>query len=135
MRSLRSVWLFALLAMGCSGAEPFLGPATINGSWAEPFSFPGSFLGFDVTSTGSTVSGSGNYAGEAGPFGTLAVTGTVDGVAVHLDLTFTEQAPRAGHTMIEHFDGVFTSFDVIEGSIATDTPGQVPGTISYKRVT
>jgi hypothetical protein len=80
------------------------------------------------------VSGSGNYAGEAGPFGTLAVTGTVDGTAVHLDLTFTEQLPRVGHTMIEHFDGVFTSFDVIEGSIATDTPGQVPGTTSYKRV-
>ena len=133
MRSVRSVWLFALLAMGCSGAEPFMGPASIDGGWAEPFSIAGSFLGFDLTSTGSTVSGSGNYAGEAGPFGTLSVAGTVDGIAVHLDLTFTEQAPRVGHTMIEHFDGVFTSFDVIEGSIATDTPGQVPGQISYHR--
>jgi hypothetical protein len=36
--------------------------------------------------------------------------------------------------MIEHFDGVFTSFDMIEGSIATDTPGQVPGKVSYKRL-
>jgi hypothetical protein len=134
MRFLRSVWLLALLAMGCSGAEPFTGPATINGRWAEPFSFPGSFLGFDLTSTGSTVSGSGNYAGEAGPFGTLSVAGTVNGFAVHLDITFTEQAPRAGHTMIEHFDGVFTAFDTIEGSIATDPPDQVSGKISYKRV-
>jgi hypothetical protein len=133
MRSVRLVLLLALVAVGCSGAEPFTGPASINGRWAEPFSFPGSFLGFDLTSTGSTVSGTGNYAGEAGPFGTLSVAGTVDGIAVHLDLTFTEQAPRAGHTMIEHFDGTFTSFDVIEGSIATDTPGQVPGQISYHR--
>ena len=133
MRSVRSVWLLALLAVGCSGAEPFTGPASIDGSWAEPYSIPGSFLGFDLTSSGSTVSGSGNYAGEAGPFGTLAVAGTVDGIAVHLDLTFTEQLPRAGHTGVEHFDGVFTSFDVIEGSIASDS-GQIPGKISYKRV-
>jgi len=134
MRSVRSVLLLVLLAVGCSGAEPFTGPASINGRWAEPFSVPGNFLGFDLTSTGSTVSGSGNYAGEAAPFGTLSVTGTVDGIAVHLDLTFTEQAPRTGNTSIEHFDGQFTAFDVIEGSIATDTPGQVPGKISYKRV-
>jgi hypothetical protein len=134
MRSVRSVWLLALLALGCSGAGRFAGPVSIDGRWAEPFSFPGSFLGFDLTSTGSMVSGSGNYAGEAGPFGTLTVAGTVDGPTVHLDFTFTEQAPRAGHTMTEHFDGVFTSFNVIEGSIASDTPGQVPGKVSYKRV-
>ena len=134
MRSVRSVSLLALLAVGCSGAGTFTGPASIDGSWKEPFSFPGSSLGFSVTSSGSTVSGSGSYAGEAGPFGALTVTGAVDGIAVHLDLTFTEQLPRPGHTMMEHFDGVFTSFNVIEGSIATDTPGQVPGKIIYKRV-
>jgi hypothetical protein len=88
----------------------------------------------DLTSAGSTVSGGGSYAGEAGPFGTLTVAGTVAGPTVHLDLTFTEQLPRPGHTGIDHVDGVFTSFDVIEGSIATDTPGQVPGKVSYKRV-
>lgn len=135
MRSVRSVWLLALLAMGCSGAEPFLGPATIDGSWGQSgFSVPGNSFEMDLSSTGSTVSGGGSYAGEAGPAGTLTVTGTVDGLAVHLDLTFTEQLPRVGHTAIEHFDGVFTSFNVIEGSIATDTPGEVPGKISYKRV-
>jgi len=135
MRSVRSVLLLALVAMGCSGAERFLGPASIDGRWAEGFSIAGSFLAFDLTSTGSTVSGSGNYCGEAGPCGTLSVAGTIDGLAVHLDLTFTEQVPRVGHTMIEHFDGQFTSANVIEGSIATDTPGQVPGKISYQRVT
>ncbi len=135
MRSVKSVLLLALVVMGCSGAERFLGPATIDGRWAEGFSIAGSFVGFDLRSTGSTVSGSGNYCGEAGPCGTISVAGTIDGLAVHLDLTFTEQVPRVGPTMIEHFDGQFTSVDVIEGSIATDTPGQVPGKISYQRVT
>jgi hypothetical protein len=134
MRSVKSVLLLALLAMGCSGAERFVGPARIDGRWAEGFSIAGSFLEFELTSTGSTVSGSGDYCGEAGPCGTLSVAGTIDGLAVHLDLTFTEQVPRVGHTMIEHFDGEFTSADVIEGSIATDPPGDVSGKISYQRV-
>jgi len=135
MRSVRSVWLIALLAMGCSGAEQFLGPASINGRWGlSGVSVPGNFFEMDLTSAGSTVSGSGSYAGEAGPFGTLAVAGTVDGPTVHLDLTFTEQLPRVGNTATDHFDGHFTSANVIEGSIATDTPGQIPEKISYKRI-
>jgi hypothetical protein len=135
MRSLRSVWLLALLMMGCSGAEPFLGPASIDGRWGLPgVSVPGNSFEMDLTSTSSAVSGSGSYAGEAGPFGTLAVAGTVDGLVVHLDLTFNEQLPRPGHTTMEHFDGQFTSANVLEGSITSDTPGQTPGPASYRRV-
>jgi hypothetical protein len=135
MRSVRSVWLVALCAMGCSAADPFGGPASIDGKWGEGgLSVPGNFFEMDLSSTGSTVSGSGNYCGEAGPCGAIAVAGTIDGIAIHLDLTFTEQVPRPGHTMIEHFDGRFTSVTVIEGSIATDIPGQVPGHTSYHRV-
>jgi hypothetical protein len=87
----------------------------------------------DLTSTGSTVSGSGSYAGEAGPSGTLAVTGTVDGITVHLDLTFNQQVPRVEPAAIEHFDGQFTSANVMEGSITSDTPDQAPGRASYRR--
>ena len=135
MRSLRSVWLVAALAMGCSGAEPFLGPARVDGRWGlSGSSIPGNSFEMDLTSTGSTVSGSGLYSGDAGPFGTLAVAGTVDGLVVHLDLTFSEQLPRAGHTTLEHFDGQFTSANVLEGSITSDTPGQPPGPASYRRV-
>jgi hypothetical protein len=135
MRSLRSVWLVALLAMGCSGAEPFLGPASIDGRWVTgASSIAGNFFEMDLTSTGSTVSGSGSYAGEAGPAGTLTVAGTVVGLVVHLDLTFDEQLPRTGHTTIEHFDGQFTSASALEGSTTSDTPGQSPGRASYRRV-
>ncbi len=134
MRSVRSMWLIALVAIGCSGAEPFVGPASIDGKWAEGFSIAGNFLNMDLSSTGSTVSGSGNYCGEAGPCGLLGVAGTVDGIAVHLDLTFNQQVPQAGLSRIEHFDGQFTSANVLEGSITTDTPGQVPEHTSYHRV-
>jgi len=134
MRLVRSVLLLALFATGCSGADPFVGPATIDGKWAESFSIAGNFLNMDLSSTGSTVSGTGNYCGEAGPCGLLAVAGTIDGILVHLDLTFNEQVPRVGHAMIEHFDGQFTSASLLEGTIATDTPGSVLGRTSYRRV-
>src|SRR5258705_2466591 len=95
MRSVRSVWLVALLAMGCSGAEPFTGPATINGRWGlSGSSVPGNSFEMDLTSTASTVSGSGSYAGEAGPFRSLAGVGTVDGTAVQPHLPFNEHIPR-----------------------------------------
>jgi len=87
----------------------------------------------DLTSAGATVSGSGRYAGEAGPAGTFTVAGTVDGTTVHLDLTFTQQVPRAEPAAIEHFDGQFTSANVMEGSTTSDTPGQPPGHASYRR--
>jgi hypothetical protein len=134
MRLVRSVWLLALFAIGCSGADPFVGPASIDGKWAEGFSIAGNFLNMDLSSTGSIVSGSGNYCGEAGPCGLLGVAGTIDGIAVHLDLTFNQQVPQAGPLKIEHFDGQFTSANIVEGSIAIDTPGQVPGHTSYHRV-
>jgi hypothetical protein len=62
------------------------------------------------------------------------VAGTVDGLVVHLDLTFSEQLPRPGNTTMEHFDGQFTPANVLEGSITSDTPGQTPGRASYQRV-
>jgi hypothetical protein len=134
MRSLRSVWLVALLAMGCSGAESFTGPATIDGSWGtDGSSIPGNFFEMNLASAGATVSGSGRYSGEAGPAGTFTVTGTIDGTTVHLDLTFTQQVPRAEPAAIEHFDGKFTSANVMEGSTTSDTPGKTPGRASYRR--
>jgi hypothetical protein len=134
MHSVRSVWLLGLLVIGCSGAEPFLGPAVIDGRWGTAASsIPGNFFEMDLNSTGSTVSGSGSYAGEAGPAGTLTVAGTVDGIIVHLDLTFTQQVPRAEPANIEHFDGQFTSANTLEGSTTSDTPGQPLGRASYRR--
>jgi hypothetical protein len=133
MRLVTSVSLVALLAMGCSGADAFLGPGNIDGRWGESFSVPGNSFSMNLSSNGSVVSGSGNYCGEAGPCGTLTVAGTIVGIVVHLDLTFTQQVPRLEPGMVEHFDGRFTSANVLEGSIVTDTPGQIPGRTSYRR--
>jgi hypothetical protein len=137
MRFARSFWLLGAIvgSIACSGStDVFTGPASIDGKWVEGSSVPGSVLLMDLTAAGSIVSGSGNYCGEAGPCGTVSVAGTVGGIAVHLDLTLTQQVPQVGTATIEHFDGTFTSANTIKGTITTDTPGQVIGHTSYSRV-
>lgn len=133
MRSVKSVLLLALFSIGCGGADAFQGPATIDGIWAEDFTIAGSAMGMDLTSSGSIVSGSGEWRGEAGPSGGVAIRGTIDGILVHLDLTFTQILPQAGPTTTEHFDGRFTGLNALEGSVTTDTPGQPVGHTSFHR--
>lgn len=132
MRSVKSVLLLALFAMGCGGADAFEGPASIDGTWSEVFSIPGSGMDMVLTSNGSTVSGTGDFAGEAGPAGNVAVTGTIEGIAVHLDLTFTQELPQTGPTTLKHFDGQFTSPNTLKGSLTTD--GQPLGQTDFRRV-
>ena len=131
MRSVKSVWLLALVVSACSDAAAF---GSITGKWAEDFSIPGSSMGMDLTVSGSVVSGSGDWCGEAGPCGTLSVAGMIDGTAVHLDLSFTQTIPQPGPTRIQHFDGRLTSANALQGSITTDTPGQPAGHIGFHRV-
>jgi hypothetical protein len=130
MRSVKSVWLLGLVVSACSSTVDF---GSIAGKWAEDFSVPGSSMGMDLTAYGSVVSGSGNWCGEAGPCGTIGVTGTIDGAAVHLDLSFTQTLPQPAPARIEHFDGRLTSPTGLQGSITSDTPGQPTGHIGFHR--
>ena len=133
MCSVKSVLLLALFVTGCGGADAFHGPAVIDGSWAEDFTVAGSGMGMDLTSNGSIVSGSGGWQAEAGPAGGVTVTGTIVGMAVHLDLSLTQTTPQVGPTRIQHFDGLFTSPNTLQGSVTTDTPAQVLGHAGFHR--
>ena len=90
MRSF-SVLFAAVLVMAPSCAGRSTAPATLAGQWThvraagEP---PGFFRQFRLTVTDTTLSGSGSFQGEAGPAGTIDVSGYVSGAAVHLDLVF-----------------------------------------------
>jgi hypothetical protein len=119
MRSVKLVWLLAVLAIGCS--DP-IGPGNIVGKWDQDFSIPGSFLEMDLTLNGSVISGSGNWCGEAGPCGTLTVAGTVNGDAVQLDLTYTLQLPVPGPMSTQHFAGRLTTPNALRGSVGVGTP-------------
>src|ERR1700693_1576325 len=120
MRSVRFVFLLALVFGGCS--ESFT-PAFIAGKWNEDFTVPGSSLEMDLTSSGSTVSGSGNWCAEAGPCGILTVTGTVNGNAVQLDLTYIPQFQTPLPPSTQHFSGQLPSLNSLQGSVSLGTPG------------
>ena len=120
MRFVMSMALLCVVLAGCaSDTAPF--PTSIDGPWSEDFSVPGSFLTMHLTSSGASVTGTGNYCGEAGPCGTVSVAGTVNGSAVHLDLTLTQQQPTTGVTTVEHFDGAFRSAYTIVGTETSDS--------------
>ena len=126
MRSVKLVLLLGVVVGGCSSDG--LGPRTIIGNWVQDFTVPGSFMEMNLMSTGSTVSGTGDWCAEAGPCGTLTVAGTINGIAVHLDLTFTPTfPPQFTQSSEDHFDGQVTSFTALKGSIAAVIPGQPPG--------
>jgi hypothetical protein len=119
MRSVKSVLLLALFAIGCSDT---VGPGNIVGKWNQDFTVPGNSLEMDLTLAGSIVSGSGDWCAEAGPCGILTVAGTVNGTAVQLDLTFSAQFPTPLPQSTQHFDGRLTSPNSLRGSIGVGTP-------------
>ncbi|MGH7651176.1 MAG: hypothetical protein ACREMS_04975 [Gemmatimonadaceae bacterium] len=121
MRSAMLVMLLVAVAAGCSSDT--LGPKQIDGIWLEDIFTPGSSLDMNLVSSGSTISGDGTWCGEALGCGTVAVTGTVNGNAVHLDLTLTEQTPQTGPTVVEHFDGTVTLVNTLDGTLSNDPPG------------
>lgn len=131
MRFVMSMALLCVAVGGCSsGTEPTA--KSIDGPWSQDFSVPGSFLTMQLTSSGTNVSGTGNWCGEAGPCGTLSVVGTVSGSAVHLDLTLIQQLPTPGVTTVKHFDGAFSGLYTLTGTQTTDVAGSSPQTVTYR---
>jgi hypothetical protein len=126
MRLAMSVLFLGFVTVGCSDA---FGPDTIDGNWSH-VTVPGSSLSMVLTRSGSTVSGPGNWCGEALGCGTTTVTGTVSGNKVHLVTTFDTG-------QVETFDGAFTSVNSLKGSAIDHTPGgppQLPFAVSYQRI-
>ena len=129
MRSVMSVLLFAVVGSGCSGV---LSPEPIAGRWTENLSAVESSFEMDLTSTGTSIAGTGSWYGEACCQGTLAVTGTIKGIAVHLDIAYIEQFPRTG-TSSSHFDGRLTSPVLLEGTLTDDSPNHYARQVAYHR--
>ncbi len=79
-----------VLVMGCA-----FDPATedLAGRWVAPFDIPGSSYHLVLDERDGHLTGQGCYAGEAGPQGTLTVTGTRAGAAVTLEITRHQVLP------------------------------------------
>jgi len=75
-----------VLALSCgNNLDP---RANISGAWAADHLFPGSSLVLDLAQPGAGITGSGTYTTEAGPSGTLQVSGSYTPPRVRLALRF-----------------------------------------------
>lgn len=113
-------------AVGCSDS---LGPVSIDGLWVHT-TVPGTSVNMILTRSGSSVSGTGTWFGEALGSGTTSVTGMVIGNRVQLVTTFDTG-------QVETFDGGFTSVNSLDGSAVDSIPGQppqLPFALTYHRI-
>src|SRR5256885_16867989 len=116
-----SKMLFAgalMCALGaCSDALPprHGTAADLNGMWAEDFgSFvPGNAFFIGLNESADVVTGQGSYAGEAGPYGWLDLSGTAQADSVHLRIVYTPNATTFPQLKPDtaRFDGVLTTRD------------------------
>jgi hypothetical protein len=119
----RLSFLIVLLAACSNDAASRPTPAVLDGSWHhmraadEP---PGFLRQFTLTLSGTTLSGTGTWQGEAGPQGTLSVTGTVNGDDIQLDLAFTVTLPQPSQGFVQHFDGRLSTATDMVGTITTN---------------
>jgi len=117
MRStLPFVWPFVVLAaLACDGS------ATLEkdlGTWSAVYSIPGASTLVTLHEFGTALSGDGTYAVEAGPTGTLQVTGTVHFPAITMVL-------RRDTGLSQTFTGAFLNDRTLSGTLA-DTVSGVP---------
>ncbi|HET9708897.1 MAG TPA: hypothetical protein VFP39_11405 [Gemmatimonadales bacterium] len=104
--------VLSLLTASCANS---LGPpATVTGVWAAAFHIPGSSLVLNLTQPDGAVSGSGTYTGEAGPSGTLQVTGSY--AAPHVTL-----ALRYDYGLTRNYDGAVLDAHQMTGTISDST--------------
>lgn len=123
------------IIMGCSDSSstaPRIPPVDhdVQGSWGEQFSVPGNSFLMSLVESSGVVTGTGSFAGEAGPFGSLAVSGTVANDSLRLRIiynfephTFPTIAPDTAQ-----FVGRLVATDTIDGQITrreTTSPFQV----------
>lgn len=109
----------ALSACSSSGPQRMAAPpdrttaqtaADLTGTWAQTKTVVGSGLSMKLQTQGASVSGTGQYAMEAGRAGTLTVSGTIQGADVSLDLAFD-------YGMTAHCDAALVASDTLRGGI------------------
>jgi len=125
MRLLRTVICGLVLAVGIpscgSPTQPF--PPTsddglaqlLNGAWAQQGTVVGSSLVLTLSSFGTSLSGTGQYAIEAGRSGALTLTGSVSSLRVHLDIVYDDGA-------VAQFDGALSDRNTLTGALHNGTP-------------
>ena len=134
MKRTRYLASLGLVLLSACGDGLSLGPDALNGRWVAVNEAPGMSLHIILITHNDSVTGSGDWTGEAILGGDVTATGQVSGRFVSLDLTFEHlyNGVPTGTTFTEHFDGAFTSNNDIQG---TTTQGGSQGQLHLQRLT
>jgi hypothetical protein len=106
----------------------------LQGSWGQNAGAlpPGNEFIMALTESAGTVTGTGTFAGEAGPFGALAVSGTVARDTVHLQVIYNFDPQFSGlHPDTAQFSGVLFAQDTIAGALVR---GGTADSVRYVRL-
>ena len=129
MRPTKGLLISACAFLGAcsSGTAPASAPPPVDhdvqGSWGENFAgAPGNTFLIAVTESAGRVAGTGSFAGEAGPYGALEVSGTVANDSLHLQIIYDFEPTvfRNLHPDTTHFVGRLTHRDSISGQLTRD---------------
>jgi hypothetical protein len=130
--------LVAALALVASSActspldlsDPRVIAVELRGTWSRVFDAPGISTVLQLSVHDSTITGTGTFSAEAGPSGTLTVTGRIAtgqpaGTLVEIDFAQSDG-------FVGHFTGTLLSADSLYGSVwytsANLTADPVPAT-------
>lgn len=116
MRLVMSVLVLAVAASGCSSS---VDPQLIDGVWSQDFVVAGGGQDMTLSVSGSNVSGTGSWCGEAIGCATTTVTGTIIDDRVHLITTFSSGT-------VQTFDGHLVSVNSLTGSTVEHSPSGMP---------
>jgi len=120
------VAVLLVFGVACSSDMSAPGPRPVDhdvqGSWGENTNgafFPGNSFLVALSESGGAIVGTGTYAGEAGPRGALAVSGTVANDSVRLAIVYIADPTLFPQLKPDtaHFVGVLTSHDRIDGNL------------------
>ncbi len=109
MRSAILLLFLSLPSLACRDAVA--PPDDVQGTWSENTSVPGVSLVLEITQDGSTISGGGTYAIEAGRSGTLQLSGSY----ARPNITLTIQRD---YGLTQTYSGVVLDSDHMKGMIA-----------------
>jgi hypothetical protein len=129
--------LVLVVSAACSNPvdlnDPNVVASELRGMWSRSFDIPGNSTVFVISVQDLTVTGSGTFAGEAGPSGTLALTGQVTTQQMGRPLVHIDFAQSDG--FVGHFTGVLTDANSLDGIVwySSATITADPVTATFRR--
>jgi hypothetical protein len=124
MRPVSGLLVCAFLWACSNGTAPTPPPIDhdVQGSWGESFTgTAGNTFLMALTETSGRVVGTGSFAGEAAPYGALAVSGTVASDSLHLRIIFNyDSTVFRLQPDTAQFAGLLAQRDSISGQLTRD---------------